>query len=145
MYYKKIVSIAIGGYWDADAVNAFQEGLRKRVYKITITLKKSEQQGSGQLISVIREYKEFELDRTWHFLNVKCEEKWGRKLNSFDCVRISKRSPDYLKYIKDLQHKKYNKYDDLLSTDYIPRSSENNPTKIPVKQAVNGRYRDQKE
>jgi hypothetical protein len=31
LYYKKIVSIAIGGHWDADAVNAFQEGLRKRV------------------------------------------------------------------------------------------------------------------
>jgi hypothetical protein len=31
IYYKKIVSIAIGGHWDADAVNAFQEGLRKRV------------------------------------------------------------------------------------------------------------------
>ncbi len=31
LYYKKIVSIAIGGHWDADAVEAFQEGLRKRV------------------------------------------------------------------------------------------------------------------
>ena len=114
-------------------------------YKITITLKKSELQGSGQLISVVREYKEFDLDRIWHFLNVKCEEKWGRKLNSFDCVRISKRSPDYIKYIRALQHKKYNKYDDLLSTDYIPQSSENNLAKISQKQAVNGRYRDQKE
>jgi hypothetical protein len=113
-------------------------------YKITITLKKNELQGSGQLISVVREYKEFELDRIWHFLNVKCEEKWGRKLNSFDCVRISKRSPDYLKYIKALQNEKYNKYDDLLSNDYIPRSSESNQVKIPQKQAINGRYRNQK-
>jgi len=31
LYYKKIISIAIGGHWDADAVNYFQYGLRKRV------------------------------------------------------------------------------------------------------------------
>jgi len=31
LYYRKIISIAIGGRWDADAVNMFQEGLRKRV------------------------------------------------------------------------------------------------------------------
>jgi len=31
VYYKKIVSISLGGHWDADAVNAFQAGLRKRV------------------------------------------------------------------------------------------------------------------
>jgi hypothetical protein len=30
-YYEKIVSIAIGGKWDADAVNFFQEGLRNKV------------------------------------------------------------------------------------------------------------------
>ena len=30
-YYKKIVSISIGGHWDADAINIFQEGLREKV------------------------------------------------------------------------------------------------------------------
>lgn len=31
LYYRKIVSIAVGGHWDADAVNFFQHGLRSRV------------------------------------------------------------------------------------------------------------------
>jgi hypothetical protein len=31
IYYRKVISIAIGGYWDADAINYFQEGLRERV------------------------------------------------------------------------------------------------------------------
>ena len=53
-------------------------------YKISISLKKSDQSVSGQTISVIRDYKEPDLDRVWHMLHVKCEEKWGRKLNSFD-------------------------------------------------------------
>lgn len=30
-YYKKIISISIGGHWDADAVNYFQDGLRLHV------------------------------------------------------------------------------------------------------------------
>jgi len=30
-YYKKIIRIAIGGKWDADAVNIFQNGLMNRV------------------------------------------------------------------------------------------------------------------
>ena len=71
-----------------------------------MSLKKSDQSVSGQTISVIREYKEPDLDRVWHMLHVKCEEKWGRKLSSFDCVKISKRSPHYLKWIKDRQKKK---------------------------------------
>ena len=111
-------------------------------YKITIELKNIEQKESRQAISVVREYRETDLDRIWHMLNVKCEEKWGRKLNSFDCVRISKRSPEYLKYIQGMQRKLYDKYDDLLSTEYMiqPMSSpaENRP------QAVNGKYRNHK-
>lgn len=31
VYYKKIISIAIGGHWDADAINFFQHGLEQRV------------------------------------------------------------------------------------------------------------------
>jgi hypothetical protein len=31
LYYRKIISIAIGGRWDADAINIFQEGLRNRI------------------------------------------------------------------------------------------------------------------
>ena len=31
LYYKKIINIAVGGKWDADAVNYFQHGLQSRV------------------------------------------------------------------------------------------------------------------
>lgn len=31
-FYKKIIGIAIGGHWDADAINYFQAGLRKKVF-----------------------------------------------------------------------------------------------------------------
>lgn len=31
VYYKKLISLAIGGRWEADAVNDLQDGLRKRV------------------------------------------------------------------------------------------------------------------
>lgn len=30
LYYRKIVSIAVGGHWDADAVNFFQHGLEAK-------------------------------------------------------------------------------------------------------------------
>jgi hypothetical protein len=33
LYYRKIISISIGGHWDGDAVNFFQEGLRNKVLK----------------------------------------------------------------------------------------------------------------
>lgn len=44
IYYKKIVSIAIGGLWDEDAVGFFQEGLRSRVLtnpKLTVYILKT--------------------------------------------------------------------------------------------------------
>lgn len=31
IYYRKIISIAMGGHWDADAINYFQQGLRNQV------------------------------------------------------------------------------------------------------------------
>lgn len=31
LYYRKIISIAMGGHWDADAVACFQDGLREHV------------------------------------------------------------------------------------------------------------------
>jgi len=113
-------------------------------YKISVSLKKSDQPAARQTISVVREYLDSDLDRLWHMVHVKCEEKWGRKLNSFDCVRISKRSPDYLKYLKDKQQKKFNNYDDILSPVYIPLESKTN-TESKKTQSVNGKYRNQKE
>jgi len=113
-------------------------------YKITIELKIAEQKEPRQTISVVREFRETDLDRIWHILNVKCEEKWGRKLNAFDCVKISKRSPDYRKYIRDRQQKAFNEYDDILSPDNIlvplnkPFDSINSP------QSVYGQYRNKK-
>lgn len=59
-------------------------------------------------------------------VHLKCEEKWGRKLNSFDCVRISKRSPDYLKYLQDKQQKRFTNYDDILSPVPIPTENKTN-------------------
>jgi hypothetical protein len=34
-FYKKIINIAIGGHWDADAVNYFQHGLHRKVLQNT--------------------------------------------------------------------------------------------------------------
>lgn len=33
LYYKKVINIAIGGHWDADAINYFQHGLNDRAEK----------------------------------------------------------------------------------------------------------------
>jgi hypothetical protein len=110
-------------------------------YKISILLKKTEQNESCRAITAVREFKETELDKIWHVLHVKCEEKWGRKLNSFDCVRISKRSPDYLKYISDRQQKKFNRYDDILSPDYTRELQIKNSSASGNPPSVNGRYR----
>jgi hypothetical protein len=56
LYYRKIVSIAIGGHWDADAVNAFQEGLRKRVL------------GKPNLIVyMLKEIPDKEIESFWYF------------------------------------------------------------------------------
>ena len=44
LFYKKIIDIAIGGHWDADGVNYFQYGLRKKVFanpKMTFDLIKN--------------------------------------------------------------------------------------------------------
>jgi len=113
-------------------------------YKITIGLKSIEQKEPRQTISVIREFRETDLDRIWHMLNVKCEEKWGRKLKNFDCVRISKRSPDFKKYIRDRQQKAFNQYDDILSPacTLVPSNKSSNSVNSP--QSVYGQYRNQK-
>jgi hypothetical protein len=98
-------------------------------YEIFISLKKTDQSISGRSISVIREYKDGDLDRVWHMLFVKCQEKWGHKLHLFDCVLISKRSPDYLKFIRDQQQKKFNRYDDILSPEYLQNSGSHEAVK----------------
>jgi hypothetical protein len=113
-------------------------------YKITIGLKNTEQKEPKRTISVVREFVETDLDRIWHILYVKSEEKWGRKLNAFDCVKISKRSPDYKKYVRDRQQKTFNQYDDILSPadTSIPSNKSSAPVNIP--QSVYGQYRNQK-
>ena len=40
-FYNKILNISIGGHWDADAINYFQDGLREKVFanpKLTFDL-----------------------------------------------------------------------------------------------------------
>jgi hypothetical protein len=109
------------------------------LYKVTIFLEKDEQMTAGRMISVFREFKDPDLDRIWHILENKCAVKWGRKMNSFDCVMISKRSPDYLKYVRDLQRAKNQLYVSYSSPDH--RIRRVNSKQIPV----NGKYRNQKD
>jgi hypothetical protein len=110
-------------------------------YKITIGLKNTEQKEPRQTISVVREFGETDLDRIWHILHVKCEEKWGRKLHAFDCVKISKRSPDYRKYIRDRQQKTFNQYDDILSSDHTLIPSNKSSDSVNIPKSVYGQYR----
>ncbi|HEY9533071.1 MAG TPA: hypothetical protein VIQ77_00980 [Mucilaginibacter sp.] len=44
LYYKKIISIGIGGHWDADAIDFFQQGLRNKILgnpELTATILKN--------------------------------------------------------------------------------------------------------
>lgn len=55
-YYKKIVAIALGGHWDADAINYFQAGLRNRA------------ELKPELITyILKNLTENEIKSFWHF------------------------------------------------------------------------------
>ncbi len=83
LYYKKIVSIAIGGHWDADAVDAFQEGLRKRV------LRKQD-----LVVYLLNELPDKKIKSFWYFY--------------FDGVHPSKQIAEPLLKIKENNLKIYN-------------------------------------
>jgi hypothetical protein len=56
LYFNKLTSISINGHWDADAVNAFQEGLRQRVLD-----------NPELVIYVLRKNHIHNIESFWHF------------------------------------------------------------------------------
>jgi hypothetical protein len=55
-YYKKIISIAIGGRWDADAVNYFQDGLRNHVLN-----------NPALVVGILKEMDNDKIQSFWYF------------------------------------------------------------------------------
>jgi hypothetical protein len=83
LYYNKIITIAIGGHWDADAINYFQYGLKQRVEK------------NPELAVFILEKNTTENVKSfWHFY--------------FDQPHPQKEIPDALKKIKLINEPVYN-------------------------------------
>lgn len=76
------------------------------IYKITLVLRSEGPPYQNATRLVFREYPSADLDAVWHKLLLKSEEKWGRDLKDFDCVMISKRSPQYRNFLKDQAHQK---------------------------------------
>ncbi len=77
IFYKKIINISIGGHWDADAVEIFQDGLRKRVLL------------KPELVTYILEvYSKENIRKFWYFY--------------FDGVFPPKKMPEELKSIKHI-------------------------------------------
>ncbi len=56
LYYRKIVRIAKGGHWDADAINYFQHGLRNRV-----------ESKPGLTVYLLQSMNEKEVESFWYF------------------------------------------------------------------------------
>jgi hypothetical protein len=82
-YYKKIVSIGIGGHWDADAVNAFQDGLRSRVLT-----------NPRLVVFILKDMPYDKIKSFWYFY--------------FDGVHPKKQIPEQLQKIKLINNKIYN-------------------------------------
>jgi hypothetical protein len=82
LYYRKIIQISIGGHWDVDAVNYFQNGLRERV------LNKPE-----LTVSVLRHMPVDKTRSFWYFY--------------FDGAHPKKQIPEQLLRIKSIDNKIY--------------------------------------
>ena len=82
LYYRKIVNIAIGGTWEADAVNFFQYGLINRM-----------ESKPGLIVFFLRRMNEKKVKSFWHFY--------------FDEPHPQKDIPDALKRIKALNKNIY--------------------------------------
>lgn len=70
-------------------------------YRIDITLRCASPTGSDRVISVVRQYKEPDIEKVWHILEVKSRKKWDTAMKSFACVQISKRSKEYQGFLKE--------------------------------------------
>ncbi|SDT26419.1 hypothetical protein SAMN05216490_2895 [Mucilaginibacter mallensis] len=82
LYYKKIISIAINGHWDADAVNYFQHGLRNRTeFKPEL------------IVYILKSLPEEQIKSFWYFY--------------FDGVHPKKEIADSLLKIKSIDNKVY--------------------------------------
>ena len=82
IYYRKIIGIAIGGRWDADAVNYFQHGLRERV-----------ENNVALTIYLLKKLKAADIKSFWFFY--------------FDGAHPKKQIPDALQKVKLLDSKIY--------------------------------------
>jgi len=82
-YYRKIISISIGGHWDADAVNIFQGGLRQKTLE-----------DPKLIVDVLKTHKESEIISFWDFY--------------FDDAYPAKLIAEPLQSIKSLDNHLYN-------------------------------------
>jgi len=69
-------------------------------YRIDITLRCAKPPGPDRVVSVVRQYREPDIEKIWHVLELKSRQKWDTALKTFSCVQISKRSTDYQEYLK---------------------------------------------
>jgi hypothetical protein len=69
------------------------------VYKVVFLLKADSNNPQAQRREVFRQYEEANIEVVWQKLENKCRGQWAGRLEAFDCVMISKRSPDYRKYL----------------------------------------------
>jgi len=83
LYFKKLISIAIGGHWDADAVNYFQNGLKNRVIN-----------NPELTIYVLKNRSKKDIKSFWYFF--------------FDGAHPKTQIPEHLKNIKSLDLEIYN-------------------------------------
>ncbi len=82
LYYNKIIRIAIGGHWDADGIDAFQDGLRTHVLNnLDLTLE------------ILEKYSDRNIESFWFFY--------------FDGPHPSSQIDDRLQTLKDKDSKIY--------------------------------------
>jgi hypothetical protein len=83
LYYKKLVSISIGGQWDADGVNFFQHGLISKVLN-----------NPELTVDILKNMADNRIQSFWYFY--------------FDSPHPEKQIPEQLQKIKSIDTKIYN-------------------------------------
>jgi len=81
-------------------------------YWISFTIR-SRTDAQEQTIVAYRQYPETDIDKVWHQLHVKCQQKYGGSLKVFDCVSFSKRSTHYQAYLRQEHDKKHSGSDKI--------------------------------
>jgi hypothetical protein len=95
-------------------------------YKIDIRLRCAQPPGPERVISVVRQYKEPDIEKVWHILEVKSRKKWESAMKAFSCVQISKRSEEYQEYLKRQGKGPAQEDDELYNLSAIPGGKRNN-------------------